>query len=158
MREHPSRKPGYRDQALIAAIVLLLLPAAVSAEDKYDPEFTQCEMVFNIKGWSLFVKRARGEGTISCDNGESAEVTIKSLGGGLTIGKSEMIGATGKFTAVRAIGEIFGTFVEAEAHAGATQSGSASVLTKGDISLAVSGTGHGVNLGASIGGFTISPK
>jgi hypothetical protein len=93
--------------------------------------------------WSLFVKRARGEGIITCDNGESAEVAIKSLGGGLTIGKSEMIGATGNFTAIREIGDLFGTFVEAEAHGGATKSGSASVLTKGDISLAVTGTGHG---------------
>jgi|ETNmetMinimDraft_26_1059896.scaffolds.fasta_scaffold91600_2 hypothetical protein len=143
---------------LLGTTALIAASSIALGEDRYDPEMIQCEIIFNIKGWSLFVKSARGEGTISCDNGQGAEVEIRSMGGGLSVGKSEMIGAHGKFTRVRDIKDLFGSFVEAEAHAGATKSGSASVLTKGDISLAVTGAGQGMNLGATIGSFTISPR
>jgi len=139
-------------------VFLVAIASTVSAGDKYDPKLTKCRMVFNIKGWSLFVKLAKGEGTITCDNGQRAEVRLESVGGGLTAGKAEMMGARGTFTRVRGIREIFGTYAEAEAHAGAAKSGSVSVLTKGMISLAIRGRGRGVDLGISVGGFTITPK
>ena len=39
-------------------------------------------MTFSMKGWSAFYKTSKGEGTITCDNGESAAVTLKLTGGG----------------------------------------------------------------------------
>ncbi len=145
-------------RALLASVLLVAIASTVSAGDKYDPKLTKCRMVFNIKGWSLFVKMAKGTGTITCDNGQRAEVRLKSVAGGLTAGKSEMTGARGTFTPVRGIQEIFGTYAEAEAHAGAAKSASVSVLTKGVISLAIRGRGRGVDLGVSVGSFTIEPK
>jgi hypothetical protein len=38
------------------------------------------------------------------------------------------------------------------------KSSQAQVLTKGTTSLALAGTGQGVNLGISVGKFTISPR
>ena len=43
-----------------------------------------------------------------------------------------------------------------EASAGVVKSGTAQVLTKGTVSLALAGAGEGVDLGISFGKFTIS--
>ena len=41
-------------------------------------------MTFNLKGWSAFYKTAKGDGTITCSNGQKARVKIKATGGGRT--------------------------------------------------------------------------
>ncbi len=54
--------------ALIAALVLSISASpAVLGDDLYD-----CEMDFELKGWSAFYKKARGKGTVTCGNGQSA--------------------------------------------------------------------------------------
>ena len=143
--------------ALASALAYASIAGTAFAEDQYHPEMTKCQMVFNIKGWSFVVKSSSGEGTITCDNGQKADVKLTSLGGGFTIGKSELIGAKGVFTEVSDIKDLYGTFAEAEGHAGATESGSASVLTKGEVSLAITGKGKGIDIGVTLGGFTIEP-
>ena len=70
-------------------------------------------------------------------------------------GKSEVIGGTGKFSEARSIDELFGSYVQSEAHAGAGKSASAQAMTKGEISLALAGTGRGVDIGFAFGKFTI---
>jgi len=59
---------------------------------------------------------------------------------------------------VKDIGEIFGTYVQAGASASALKGGQAQAMTKGEISLALSGSGRGWDVGVSIGGFTITKK
>jgi hypothetical protein len=83
-------------------------------------------------------------------------VKIESKGGGLTAGKSHIDNGTGKFTDVHKIADVLGTYAQGDASAGAVKSGTAQVLTKGTVSLALAGAGEGVELGVSIGGFTIS--
>ncbi len=114
-----------------------------------------CEMTFNIKGWSAFYKTSKGEGTIKCNNGATAKVEIKATGGGITFGKSEILDATGRFTGAKSIDELFGSYVQAEAHAGAGKSADAQALTKGEVSLSIAGTGRGVDVGFAFGKFTI---
>lgn len=133
-----------------AAVVLAASPAAA--------ELAKCTMDFNLSGWSFGYKTTKGEGTISCSNGQKADVTISSHGGGLTAGKSDLLNGKGSFSEVKDIGEIFGTYAQAEASAKANKGGSATVMTKGEISLAISGTGRGWEAGASLGGFTIKKK
>ena len=137
-----------------ALLTLLILSTPVLAED--DDSFIDCEMSFTLKGWSAFYKTASGHGTVTCSNGESAEITIKAKGGGLTVGKSEITDGHGEFSDVRNLDEIFGTYAQAEAHAGAVKSSRASVVTKGEVSLALSGTGRGWDIGVGFGKFTIS--
>ena len=103
----------------------------------------------------MFYKTASGDGRIECDNGQKAKVKISVKGGGLTFGKSEIVDGTGKISNVRDISEIFGSYVAAEAHAGAVKSSSASVYTKGEVSLALAGTGRGFDLGVAFGKFKI---
>jgi major membrane immunogen (membrane-anchored lipoprotein) len=119
---------------------------------------TDCEMDFTLKGWSAFYKVAHGKGTITCDNGQKARVTIEAKGGGLTAGRSEIREGHGKFSDVSDIRELFGSYANAGAAAGAGKSAEAQVVTKGDVSLALSGKGTGIELGVSFGKFTISKR
>ena len=139
---------------LIFAVVVSAIAGISSAEDPY----VDCDLTFSIKGWSAFYKTAKGEGRIECDNGQSADVKISVKGGGLTFGKSEVVDGTGSISDVRDIDEIFGSYVAAEAHAGAVKSSSASVYTKGEVSMALAGTGRGFDLGIAFGKFTIKKK
>ena len=117
-----------------------------------------CEMTFNLKGWSAFYKTAKGDGVITCDHGASVPVEIKTKGGGITFGKSEIKEGKGKFSEVSKIDDLFGSYAHAEAHAGAVKSTTAQALTKGEVSLALSGTGAGWDIGVDFGKFTIKKK
>lgn len=116
---------------------------------------TVCEMRFTLAGWSVFYKTASGAGTITCDNGQKAKVSLSAKGGGLTAGKYKIRDGYGKFSAVANIDELFGEYVEGGADAGVVASAAAQALTKGEVSLALAGHGTGVNLGVSFGKFTI---
>ena len=119
---------------------------------------TRCTLSFSLSGWSVFYKTARGSGTITCDNGQSARVSIRSRGGGLTVGRSATVNGTGTFSAVRDISELFGNYAAATAQAGAVSSSEAQALTKGTVSLALTGTGSGWTLGVGFSRFTISRR
>ncbi|MEZ5461368.1 hypothetical protein [Dokdonella sp.] len=117
-----------------------------------------CELRFSMSGWSIFYQQASGVGTVTCDNGQSMEVRISAKGGGLTVGKSTIDDGLGKFTEVYAIEDIIGTYAAAEAQAGADKAASARVVTKGAISLALSGTGRGWGVGVAFGNFVITRR
>jgi len=137
---------------LAAAIAVAFLATPSRAE------LASCKLEFNLSGWSLVYKQMKGEGKVSCSNGQSAAVHVSSHGGGFTIGKSDIVGGKGTFSAVKDIGEIFGTYAQAGASGSAVKGGQAQVMTKGEISLALSGAGRGWEVGVSIGGFTITKK
>lgn len=119
---------------------------------------TVCRLTFSMSGWSFFYKTAEGTGTISCDNGQSANVSVLSKGGGVTFGRSKIKDGTGRFTEVDSIDELFGTYVQTEAHAGAGKSAKASAMTKGTVSLSLAGKGKGVDVGVSFGKFVIEKR
>lgn len=138
--------------AAVAACIFLTLGIAASAGAS---QYTKCEMAFSLKGWSFFYKTMKGSGTVTCDNGQTASVEIVSHAGGLTAGKSEIEDGKGTFSTVKDISEIYGSYAAGEAHAGATRSVAASAMTKGEISLVISGQGRGVDVGLTLGAFTI---
>jgi hypothetical protein len=141
----------------IAAFAALL--AVASSTFAADPAATvKCEMTFSMKGWSAIYKRSSGKGTITCSNGQSASVRLEARGGGLTAGKSSIENGRGEFSAVKDIAEIYGSYAAAEAHAGAVKSSGARAMTKGEVSLALSGTGRGWDLGIAFGKFNIKPE
>lgn len=155
-------KTAASSAAMVLGTLLLLLPlpsGPLRAEEEANKEASSqlmtCRMTFNLKGWSAFYKTAKGDGEIHCSNGQSAKVKIRATGGGITFGKSEVIGGTGKFSGARSIDELFGSYVQSEAHAGAGKSADAQAMTKGEVSLALAGTGRGVDIGFAFGKFTI---
>jgi hypothetical protein len=115
----------------------------------------KCQLKFSMSGWSAFYKRADGTGTVSCANGQSMTVKLQARGGGLTAGKSTIRNGVGEFSGVQNINDVLGSYASAEAHAGAVKSAKGQVVTKGEISLALSGTGDGWDLGIAFGKFTI---
>jgi len=117
-----------------------------------------CKLRFTLKGWSAFYKRADGEGTVTCGNGQSMHVKLHARGGGLTVGKSDVRSGVGEFSGVQSINDVLGDYASAEAHAGAVKSAQGQVVTKGEISLALSGTGEGWDLGIAVGKFSIRKK
>ena len=118
----------------------------------------KCDMTYNLAGWSLIYKRAEGTGTVTCTNGQHAKVKIRVVGGGLTAGKYHIDNGKGEISNVHGIADVFGDYAQAGAEAGVVKSSQAQVLTKGTVSLALAGTGEGINLGISAGKFTISRR
>src|SRR5690606_30052224 len=103
-------------------------------------------------------KTGSGTGHVRCNNGQSMAARIEARGGGLSIGKSEIRDGRGEISAVRDIREGLGTYVAAEAHAGAAQTRKAPAVTKGEVSRALAGTGEGWDLGVAFGAFTIQAR
>lgn len=136
----------------LALSLLLVTPAGTETNT------TVCRMDYTMKGWSAFYKTARGSGTITCDDGQTASVKLKATGGGLTAGKFEVREGIGRFSEVASIRELFGSYATAGAAAGAVQSSEAQAMTKGDVSLALAGNGTGIELGVSFGKFTITRR
>lgn len=140
---------AFAASALIATVATYSAPARAAGQ-------IDCKMRFNLTGWAAIYKHAEGHGTITCDNGRSFNVNIVAVGGGLTAGKYKVEGGTGKFSQVYDTGELFGSYAQGEANAGVIKSGIAQALTKGNVSLALAGSGEGVNIGVSFGKFTIT--
>jgi len=140
---------------LPAAVAVALCLAAAAPAFAGD---VSCRLSFDMSGWSVLYKTASGTGHVRCSNGQAMAVRISAKGGGLTVGKSEIRGGRGEFSAVRDIRELLGTYAAAEAHAGAVKSSKAQAMTKGDVSLALAGTGEGWDLGVAFGAFTIKAR
>lgn len=140
---------------LVLASLLAGAPLMVAGSAHAAAGEITCRMNFEIHGWSAFYKTSSGSGKVSCSNGQHMTVHLRSKGGGLTFGKSSIEGI-GRFSGIFKIDEILGTYVTGGAHAGAAASSGATVMTKGNVSLALSGTGRGWNLGVDFGKFTIS--
>lgn len=120
---------------------------------------TKCHMTFDTKGWAAIVKVINGTGNVTCDNGQKAKVAIKVRGAGFTAGKYSIDNGKGEFTKLKDISEIYGAYATAGANAGVVKSAEGLVMTKGEVSLAVSGTGRGFNLGVDVSAFEIEhPK
>lgn len=118
-----------------------------------------CTLHYSMSGGGAFYKHSTGEGVITCNNGKSLPVKIEAKGGGLTFGHSEIKDGIGKFSPLADIHDAIGGYATAEANAGSGASASkAQVVTKGSISLALTGKGTGHTLGVSFGSFIISER
>lgn len=138
---------------LVALGTLLLYSNHVRADHSADLD---CKLKFSLSTWSAIYKHSEGHGVVTCENGKSMRVNIVAKGAGLTVGKSQIDGGTGRFSDVHRMSEVLGSYAEAEAHAGVVRSGAAQVLTKGNISLALAGSGEGVDLGIDVGELTLT--
>ena len=137
--------------AVLAVVAVLELSLASSTH----AGMIKCHLKYSMKGWSVFYQSATGEGTVTCDNGQTVPVTLRAKGGGLTAGTINIIDGVGEISEVADIDQVFGTYASAEASAGAGNAAAARVVTKGPVSIALSGTGQGMDLGLSFGKFVI---
>jgi hypothetical protein len=137
---------------LFASSTAMALPATASAATAS----LDCNMSYSLTGWSAIYKHATGKGVVTCDNGTRMPVNINVKGGGLTAGKWHIDNGKGRFTDAHKISDVLGDYAQVTAHAGIVKSGNAQLLTKGKMSLALAGTGQGIDLGVDVGEFTIS--
>jgi hypothetical protein len=142
--------------SFVALFLLILVPIASSIASASDsPKSKDCDMTYSLKGWSAVYKTAKGEGTITCNNGETAQVGISVKGGGLTFGKTEIYNGKAEISGVHSINDIYGSYAAASAHAAVAKAGAVAVMTKGNVSIALSGTGEGVDVGIDFSDFKI---
>ena len=141
----------------VRRLALLALLGACAAAPAHAREI-DCKLSFELSGWSVFYKKSSGTGTIRCDNGQSMKVSLEARGGGLSFGKSRIANGVGEFSGVNDISELLGAYASAEAHAGAGKSAKASVVTKGPVSLALSGKGKGWDVGVAFGNLVIKRR
>lgn len=146
----------YASKLFCGAFMFLLLAPAALAKDSSQPAKKDCDMTYSLKGWSAIYKTAHGEGTISCNNGQTANVSISVVGGGATFGKTDIYHGKAEISHVRSIDDIYGSYATASAHAAVGKAAEAQVMTKGKVSLALAGTGEGVDVGLDFSKFTIS--
>ncbi|MBP3983412.1 hypothetical protein J5837_03160 [Pseudoxanthomonas helianthi] len=144
-------KSRYVLAALVGSLGLALGSATAAEKD------LECKLDYTLDGWSLVYEEATGSGTVHCGK-ESLPVSIKARAIGATVGKWKVDKGRGRFTDVHAIDEVLGKYVKAEADVGVVKSGSAQLLTKGTVSLALAGTGEGVTIGVDVGQFELSPR
>ena len=144
---------AHRAARLLTCASLLSVAASQSMAGTADLD---CKLQYRVKGWSAVVKVAKGSGTVTCSDGTTKAVTIKLRSIGATLGRSQIDNGVGKFTDVLSIDDVIGTYAQTEIHGGVLKSGSAQVLTKGTVSLALAGAGEGIDLGVTIGELTIS--
>jgi hypothetical protein len=139
-------------------LALMLAPvAALAASGVQAAESTmKCTMTFTLSGWSAIYQTADGHGKVTCANGQAMDVDISAKGGGLTVGKYKIDDGRGHFSGVNSIDDVLGSYATANAHAGAVGSSHAAAMTKGDVSLALTGTGKGWDIGAGFSAFTIN--
>ena len=138
----------------LASVALLGAHRAMAQGEAAD---LGCKLSFSLSGWSAVYSSAQGKGVVSCKDGKTMPVLISAKGAGLTAGKSQVDHGTGRFTHVRTIDEVLGNYAQGEAHAGVMKSATAQLLTKGTVSLALEGTGRGIDLGVDVGEFTLKP-
>ena len=139
---------------LCVSVFAILVPAALANDEPSAPK-KDCDMTYSLKGWSAVYKTAKGEGTITCDNGQTAKVVISVHGGGATFGKTEIYNGKAEISGVHSIEDIFGSYAAASAHAGVAKAGEVQAMTKGTVSLALKGTGEGVDVGVDFSKFEI---
>lgn len=138
--------------AMAAVLAMGIVPVAQAAGN------IDCELRYSLTGWSAFYKTSSGTGTITCENGASIPVKITAKGGGLTVGRTTITDGRGRFTGAYSLNDLLGTYAAAEVHASASRATDAQAMTKGDISLALAGTGRGWSLGIGFGKFVIERR
>ncbi len=139
---------------MVAVLACALGSAAVTPARAAGADL-ECKLSYSLSGWSLIYKHTTGTGVVTCSNGKSMPVRVTAKAIGLTAGKWHIDNGQGKFSDVHSIHDVLGGYAQASANAGLAKSGEAQVLTKGPVSLALSGEGEGINLGVDIGQFKI---
>lgn len=115
-----------------------------------------CTLEFTSTEWSAVYASTIGRGTVDCKDGASMQVSIEAKGLGLTAGKWKITSGKGTFTHVRKIDDVLGSYVAVSGDIGVGKAGTARVLSKGSVSLALAGKGEGFDLGVAISSFRIA--
>jgi hypothetical protein len=135
---------------LLVAVACAPLAAAAADRD------LSCDLKFSARSWSVIYERVEGSGTVHCKDGSTMPVTISAKGLGITAGKWKITDGKGRFTHVNAIDDVLGEYLAVSGNVGVGKAGTAQVLTKGKVSLALAGKGDGFDIGVAVNDFLIT--
>jgi hypothetical protein len=140
-------------KGVVAAMLLMAIAMdPVLAKDRD----LKCNLAFTSSQWSAVYMKTTGQGTVTCQDGSSMAVAIAAKGIGITAGKWKITDGRGTFTHVEKIEDVLGNYLALSGDAGAAKAGTAQVLTKGKVSLALAGKGEGFDLGIAVSSFGIT--
>jgi hypothetical protein len=137
-------------RVLSFSAILLVLAFAGTAR----AGFTTCRLDYQTHAWSVFYRNVTGTGTVTCEDGERAEVTLQYHGGGITFGVSDLSGVV-RFSQVRDASEVLGAYFTVEGHAGLVHSVEGRAGTRGPVWISQAGNGRGFDLGFAFGALSI---
>ena len=80
------------------------------------------------------------------------------LSQGISFGKTTIDDGHGDFSGVRNIREVLGDYAAGSAHGAAVKAGTSIGLTKGEVSLGLTGTGRGWDIGVDFSNFSIEAE
>lgn len=138
---------------LAAAAMSMAMAANLAAASDRD---LRCTLEFTSTEWSAVYASTVGKGTVNCKDGTTMHVGIEAKGLGITAGKWKITSGKGTFTHVAKIDDVLGSYAAVSGDIGLGKAGTARVLTKGKVSLALAGKGEGFDLGVAISDFRIS--
>lgn len=135
--------------AALALASLVVGAASARAEEKEKPkdetQYISCTLHFEAQGWAFFIGRGKGEGHVSCDNGQEADVVIKTSSAGIAFGEAKIDNGTGSFAYLSDIDEVFGRYESSSAGvaAGGTAMAGGLVKSGSKVKLGFYATGKG---------------
>lgn len=153
-------KPVFTEEAIVNKSTLPLLAAAAFATASTPLPATdhrlECRLSFTVRQWSPQQAAATGAGMVTCTNGSAMLVIVSARGPGIAAGRWDITDGRGTFAHVARIEDIPGSYAAIEGDIGVSAAGTVQALTKGGVSLRLSGKGRGFSAGIAIRDFSIS--
>jgi hypothetical protein len=121
---------------------------------------TACTLSFAMRAYSKHFMQSSGRGTIVCDNGQKAEVSILGRGANLANGAGAFAGGEATFSAVLDISALLGSYtLPASATVGnARPLGVAGAMSNGQATIVFPRTGPAATMPATFGRIGIIPR
>lgn len=153
------RATGFRDNLmkhtasmLIAAVACIMAsPIFRAAEGHLD-----CTLRFTARQWSPLRGAVTGTGMLMCTDGSAVPVIVDASGPGITAERWNITDGWGVFDHVTRMEDALGRYTAIEGDIGVSAAGTVQTLTKGKLSLGLSGKGKGFVAGIAIRNFSIS--
>lgn len=139
----------------VAAWIVTALALATYGVARAEDSDLRCHLSFTSKEWSVLYSSAKGEGVVFCSDGATMLVDISAKGVGLAAGRWKITDGRGVFSHVGSIDEVLGSYLAVGGEVGLARAGSARVLTKGPVSLALAAKGKGFDFGISVSRFEL---
>ena len=147
--------------SLVLAVAVGDARAAHHEQEEAKAAEISCELTFEYDSWSAFVSKGKGQGTVTCNNGQKADVLLEHTGVGLIPAKRKIDHGHGSFAYVTDIDDVFGEYSGSSASVGAGGTAAAGGLLKhgSPVKLGFYATGKkGVAFGRDWGKLTITRK
>lgn len=146
-----------RRLSIIAFVIIMFSPHLTAALET-DDEKLECRISFSSDEWSAAYARMVGQGVVSCNDGSSQPVWLWAEGVGVTAGMWKITDGKGRFHNVVRIDDVLGEYISLSGDIGISKAVTARILSKGEVTLSLTGKGEGFDVGIAINKVKITAK